>query len=109
MSDKVWASQFNRDASIVDSTLVLNGEPMTCLGIVDRRYLPNERDIVIAAHISEATALDRQNGNVPIYFEPVGVLKRGVSYSAASAQFDTILRRRAQLFPKEYPKQFTIL
>lgn len=51
MSDKVWASQFNRDPSIVGSTMVLNGEPMTCLGIVDRRYLPNERDIVIAAHI----------------------------------------------------------
>src|SRR5712671_2143761 len=45
MSDKLWASQFDRDPSIVGSTMSLNGEPMTLLGIVDRRFLPNERDI----------------------------------------------------------------
>ena len=108
MSDKLWASEFNRDPSIVGSTMTLNGEPMTLLGIVDRRFLPNERDIVIAARISSDTALDRRNGNAPIYFQIIGVQKRGVSASAASADFDVILRRRAQVFPQEYPKQFTV-
>src|SRR4029077_1464354 len=109
MSDKLWASEFNRDPSIVGSTMTLNGEPMTLLGIVDRRFLPNERDIVIAARISSDTALDRRNGNAPIYFQIIGVQKRGVSASAASADFDVILRRRAQVFPHEYPKQFTVM
>ena len=85
MSDKLWAAQFNRDPSIVGTTLTLNGEPMTLLGIVDRRFLPNERDIIMAARISSDNALDRRNGNIPIYFEPIGILKRGVSPTAASA------------------------
>jgi putative ABC transport system permease protein len=109
MSDKLWASQFNRDPSIVGSAMTLNGESMTLLGIVDRRYLPNERDIVIAARISEDTALDRRNGNAPIFFQIIGIQKRGVSASAASADFDVILRRRSQVFPQEYPKQFTVM
>ena len=109
MSDKLWAAQFNRDPSIVGTTLTLNGEPMTLLGIVDRRFLPNERDIIMAARISSDNALDRRNGNIPIYFEPIGILKRGVSPTAASADFDVIVRRRAQAFPQEYPKQFKVL
>jgi hypothetical protein len=109
MSDKLWASQFNRDPSIVGGSITLNGQPMTLLGIVDRRYLPNERDIIMAAHISLDNALDRSNGNTPIYFEPIGILKRGVSASAASAEFDVIIRRHAQLSPQDYPKRFAIL
>ncbi len=109
MSDKLWAAQFNRDPSIVGTTLTLNGESMTLLGIVDRRFLPNERDIIMAARISSDNALDRRNGNIPIYFEPIGILKRGVSPTAASADFDVIVRRRAQAFPQEYPTQFKVL
>ena len=107
MSDQLWASEFNRDPNIVGKTFVLNGEPKMLLGVIDVRYLPNEDDIVYPVHLSRDNTIN-PNGNFPRYYQALGTLKEGVSLKEATADLDVIIRRRAKVYPKEYPQNFTV-
>jgi len=99
MAYKMWAKRFQSDRSIMGQTFVLNGTPTTLIGIMPKRFTKRGADIWIAA------ALDRKDSR---YFIFQARIRRGISYRQVATDLMPIAQHLAQVFPKEYPKRFSI-
>ncbi|MGH9854371.1 MAG: ADOP family duplicated permease, partial [Blastocatellia bacterium] len=53
-------------------------------------------------------ALDPTSNALPRYWYLLGHLKPGISEREAVADFDVVARRLSQVYPKDYPKHFTV-
>ncbi|MGA2153424.1 MAG: ABC transporter permease [Bryobacteraceae bacterium] len=103
---KVWVSRFSADPKIVGRTFVLNGVPRTLIGIMPQRFGWGDSDLWIPASLDRADEVAA--GQFPNYFWMLGHLRPGVTMRQAQADIDVIAHRLAKVYPKEYPKQFTI-
>ena len=103
MADKMWLKQYNRDPKILGQTFILNGAPATLIGIMPRRFTK------LAADLWRPVRLDRANPDISRrYFMFQARLKPGVTLEQAAADMDVIAHRLAQIYPDNYPKQFTV-
>jgi len=103
MADKMWAKKFSRDPAILGQTFVLNGVPMTLVGIMPPRFTK------LAADLWRPVRLDRANKEMSRqYFMFQARLKPGVTLEQAAADMDVIAHRLASIYPDQYPKQFTV-
>jgi len=105
MSYRLWTKQFNQDPSIVGTTMTLNGERRTLVGIMPPRFLWGNHDIWMPIYWTHSDVLYGP-GNEPLYIAGLGRLKRGISLEAASADIDVIARRLAKVYPKDFPPRF---
>ena len=103
MSYKMWRKQFGLDPKVVGRTLVLNGKPRTCVGVMPQRFTWWGADLWTPASLSRSDP-DVEMRRLFI----VGHPKPGVSQAAVVADLSVIAKREAQLFPKEYPTRFSI-
>ena len=103
MAYKMWSSRFNLDPGVVGRVFTLNGVPTTCVGVMPKRFTKNAADLwrPIVLNRADPEVRDR-------YFNFQAKLKPGVSLEQARADVDVIARRVAQLYPKNYPKQFSV-
>src|SRR5206468_8639504 len=103
MADKMWLKKYNRDPGILGQTFVLNGVPTTLVGIMPPRFTK------LAADLWRPVRLDRGDPEVSRrYFSFQARLKPGVTLQQARADIDVIARRLAQVYPQNYPKQFSV-
>jgi len=109
MSNQLWRKQFNQDPKILGTTMTLNGVPRTLVGIMPPRFLLNDSDIWIPISLSHSDISNSDTGNVPLFFQALGRLKPGVSLQTVAADFETIARRLVTVYPRNYPKQFTVV
>jgi putative ABC transport system permease protein len=109
MSYRLWSKDFNRNPGVLGTTMILNGVPRTLVGIMPPRFLLADSDIWIPVRWSHTDISNSETFNVPLRLQAMGRLKRGVSLEAAAADFDVIARRLAAVYPKNYPKEFTVL
>ena len=103
MSYKTWKGSFNGDPTILGKSYVVDGEPRTLVGMMPPRFqafgplaqiwIPITSTHTSAANEAQLTLLGR--------------LKRGVTLSAASTNFEVIAKRLAALHPDDFPKHFT--
>ena len=104
---KTWLSHFSGDPSILNKVFVLNGEPRTLIGIMPPRFGWGGADLWIPEKPSRATTAG--GGDLfGRYWFLLGHLKPGVSIREAEADFSVIARRLATVYPKAYPKNFTV-
>jgi putative ABC transport system permease protein len=104
LSDAIWRTQFGADARIVGSTIQLDNEPYTVIGVMPAG----------SAFDRGGAAFDRGGAQVwlPLAFRPLNMtwdyrwvnasfarLKPGVSLEAARAQMDTVGTRIATAYP----------
>jgi len=108
MTDELWAKRFNRDPRILGTVMTLNGTPRTLVEIMPPRYVLNGCDIWIPIYVGHADITNSDTGNYPLYLMTSEHLKRGVSLKAAAADVDQVVRRLAEVYPKDFPKQFTV-
>jgi putative ABC transport system permease protein len=108
MSDQLWATHFNRNPKILGSVMTLNGAPRTLVEIVPPRFVLNGCDIWIPIYVAHANIQNSETGNYPLYFQSSEHLRRGVSLRSATAAVNVVVRRLAQLYPTDFPKQFTV-
>ena len=102
LSYKVWRDEFNSDANIIGTTVKLNGEQRTVIGVMPPRFRFGDLDMWLPLTYSS---------NDTTMFHRVWVLARrkpGVSLQAAAADLDVVARRLAPQFPKDYPAKFEI-
>jgi putative ABC transport system permease protein len=99
MAYKMWVKRFQLDPSILGRTFNLNGTPTTLVGIMPKRFTKRGADIWIPAN------LDRTDTR---YFVFQARIKHGVTYKQVAADLLPIAQRMAQIYPKEYPKRFSI-
>jgi putative ABC transport system permease protein len=103
MAHKLWLSRYNLDPQILGRTFVLNGVPTTLVGIMPPRFTK------LAADLYRPVSLDRGDPEVSRrYFAFQARLKRGVTLQQAKADIDVIARHLAQVYPQNYPKQFSV-
>ena len=108
MSDDLWAKQFNRDPRIVDTVMTLNGTQRTLVEITPPRFVINGCDIWIPIYVGHTNIDNTETGNYPAYFQSSEHLKRGVSLPTARAAVNVVVRRLAQVYSNDFPKQFTV-
>jgi putative ABC transport system permease protein len=105
---KVWVSRFNADPRILNRIFVLNGTPRTLVGVMPPRFGWGDADLWIPTPLTRATAAATQ-GRFPNYYWILGHLKPGVTMAEAQADLNVIAHRLARVYPKEYPKQFSVI
>jgi putative ABC transport system permease protein len=103
MAYKLWLSRYNRDPQIVGRTFVLNGVPTTLVGIMPPRFTK------LASDLYRPIRLDRGDPEMSRrYFAFQARLKPGVTLKQATADIDLVARRLAGVYPRNYPKQFSV-
>src|SRR5262249_54181805 len=103
MAHKLWAKRFNLDPSILGKTFTLNGTPMTLVGIMPPRFIFYDADLWIARAMERGAP--RANRD---YWVFLAKLKRGGSAQQAQDDMEVIARRLAQVYPDNYPKNFSV-
>src|SRR6266481_2727472 len=105
---KTWVKNFGADPGIVNRTFVLNGESRTLIGIMPPRFGWGDADLWIPRKPERAAATKTVAGAFPEFWFLLGHLKPGVSIKEAEADFTVVANRLAKVYPKDYPKRFTV-
>ncbi len=103
---KTWVNRFNADPSILNKTFVLNGTARTLVGVMPPRFGWGDSDLWIPEKPSQADTTPTLGFNR--FWFMLGHLKPGVSESEAQADFTVIAQRLSTVYPKDYPKHFTV-
>ena len=103
LSHRTWTGRLGEDPGIIGKTVRLDGKPCTIIGIMPPRFEWHVGDLWIPVPIVRSTSAGAINSR---WFQ--ARLRPGVSVEAAEAELSAIARRRAELFPAEYPKQARI-
>ena len=103
---KVWVSRFQADPAVLNKTFVLNGTARTLVGIMPPRFAWGNADLWIP--LKPARALDTAAGQFPRYWFLLGHLKPTVTVRQAEAELLVVAQRVAKLYPKDYPKHFSV-
>src|SRR5688572_26266349 len=103
MAYKMWLSRYNLDPGVLGRTFVLNGVPTTCVGVMPQRFTK------LGADLWRPVALSRGDPQIARrFFMFQARLKPDVTFEQATADIEVIARRLAQVYPKNYPKQFAV-
>jgi len=105
---KTWVKSFGADPGIVNKTFVLNGASRTLIGIMPPRFGWGDAEMWIPDKPSRAASGKVVAGAFPRFWFLLGHLKPGVSMKEAEADLAVVSKRLATVYPKDYPKHFTV-
>jgi len=103
MAYKLWIKRFNQDRSILGKTFVLNSVPTTLVGIMPQRFTKLGAEVWMAKTMNRSDPQGSRD-----YWNFQAKLKRGVTIQQAQADIEVIAHRLAQVYPKNYPKNFSV-
>ena len=103
MAHKLWVKRFNLDPGILGKTFTLNGTPATLVGIMPQRFTKLGADVWIVRAIERSDPRASRD-----YWMFQAKLKPGVTNQQAQADIELIARRLAQVYPNNYPKNFSV-
>jgi putative ABC transport system permease protein len=98
LSDALWQRRFNRDPSIINHNIALNGESFTVVGVMPRGFFFPARETEL--WVPWAMEPDQASGRGDHYLGIVARLKPGVSIERANADLAAI----GQRLQVEYPR-----
>jgi putative ABC transport system permease protein len=103
LTEQLWESRYDRDESLIDGAITLNGEPFTVIGIVPESFKFLE---VGPVDIWVPAAVRRYAENRGSHWmRGIGRLKEGVSYEQAEAEMNAIVRGMEEKFPDNYTER----
>ena len=99
LSYRLWQTQFGGDPSVVGTTVDLDNQPYTVIGIMPREfYFPSRRALLwTPMRFVEAQFTDRNDN----YLDGIARLRPGVSLENARAEMDLV----AAQFKQQYPER----
>jgi putative ABC transport system permease protein len=103
---KTWVNRFNADPGILNKSFVLNGTARTLVGVMPPRFAWGDSDMWIPEKPSHADTTPTLGFNR--FWFMLGHLKPGVSEREAQADFSVIAQHLSTVYPKDYPKHFTV-
>jgi predicted permease len=103
---KTWIRRFGGDTGVLGRTFVLDGVARTLIGVMPPRFAWGDADLWIPQ--KPAASLDHAPNGFPRYWYLLGHLKPGITVREAEADLDTVARRLAQVYPRDYPKRFSV-
>jgi putative ABC transport system permease protein len=105
---KTWVNEFAADPKILNKTFVLNDTQRTLIGIMPPRFGWGDADVWIPIKPSRTASSTAVAGAFNQYFFLMGHLKPGISMGQATADITVIANRLSKVYPKEYPKHFSV-
>jgi putative ABC transport system permease protein len=102
---KTWVNRFNADPRLINTTFVLNGTARTLIGVMPPRFGWGDADMWIPQKPNHAEAGEASFNR---FWFLLGHLKPGVSAPEAQADLSVVAQRLAKVYPKDYPKHFTV-
>ena len=103
---KTWIKRFSGDTGVLNKSFVLDGVARTLVGVMPPRFAWGDADLWIPQKPDRA--VDPSSGALPRYWYLLGHLKPRISEREAVADFEVVARRLSQVYPKDYPKRFTV-
>ncbi len=103
ISYRLWKKEFNADPGIVGTTLVLNGEARTLVGVMPPRFLLWNADIWVPLVLNRSDPANQQT-----FLWTLGRMKPGVTLRQVASDFEVITRGLAKQYPAEYPTKFSV-
>jgi putative ABC transport system permease protein len=95
LNHRFWEARFGGRADIVGSTIAIDGEPATVIGVMPARFdFPSRHSLWLP--LARARALEQR---VPNGFLAVGRLAAGVTQATARSELEAINRRLAADYP----------
>ena len=109
MSYRLWTAQFHRDPKILGATVILNGTPMTLVGIMPPRFRFGEGlcEVWIPLRLERGT-IPPGSGIEQNEVWTVGHLKPGVSPETAAADLAIIGKHLEKTYPLYFPPDFRL-
>jgi len=98
LSDALWQRRFNRDPSIVNRAITLNGESFIVIGVMPRGFFFPEREIELWT--PWAMEPDQKAGRGDHYLTLVARLKQGTTLERANADLASIAQRLSAEYPR---------
>ena len=98
LSDALWQQRFNRDPSILNRNITLNGESFTVVGVMPRGFFFPARET--ALWVPWAMEPDQASGRGDHYLTLVARLKPDVTIERANADLDSIAQRLSAEYPR---------
>ncbi|MBA2340502.1 MAG: ABC transporter permease [Pyrinomonadaceae bacterium] len=99
ISYSLWQRRFGGDAKIVGSSVTLNNEPYTIVGVMPATFRYGSPTDVFAPIGAQTDEMMMNRGNHPgIYV--LGRLKQGVTIERAREEMEAIARRLAEQYPE---------
>ena len=98
LSDALWQRRFNRDPSIINRAVTLNGESFTVIGVMPRGFFFPEREIELWT--PWAMEPEQKAGRGDHYLRLVALLKPGATVAGANAELAGIAQRLSAEYPR---------
>jgi predicted permease len=99
ISDRIWADNFGRSASVVGQPIVMNGHAFTVAGVMPAGYAdPVVGNVDAFIPLNLTAGRDPSNSNNH-YLTAIGRLRPGQSIAQAQAEMDALSRRLAEQYP----------
>ena len=98
ISERLWQRRFNRDPSIVNRNITLNGEAFTVVGVMPRGFFFPARETEL--WIPWAMEPEQASGRGDHYLRLVARLKPGTTRQQANADVQSIAGRLSAEYPK---------
>ncbi len=108
MNFKFWQEQFNGDPNVIGTTLILDNQPATLVGIMPPRFQYFGADVWLPLILSGAPVGNNDPSGQREFIVAEERRKPGVSLKAAAADLDVIAHRLSKVYPKDYPKRFNV-
>ncbi len=105
---KTWVNEFAADPNVLNQSFILNGTARTLVGIMPPRFGWGDAELWIPDKPSHAVQKNVRAGAFNRYWFFMGHLKPGVSQKQAIADVTVVANRLATIYPKDYPKHFTV-
>ncbi len=105
---KTWVNEFAADPKILNRSFILNGTARTLVGIMPPRFGWGDAALWIPEKPSPVVEKNIRAGAFNRYWFFMGHLKPGVSQKEAVADLTVVANRLAAIYPKDYPKHFTV-
>ncbi|HJU65644.1 MAG TPA: ABC transporter permease, partial [Gemmatimonadaceae bacterium] len=98
LHENLWRSRFNGDPRIVGTTITLDGQPHTVVGIVGAESAwPSRSDLWLPLRFDPANLPNMRGA---IWLTAVGRLKPGVTMQTAAAEMTAIAKRLEEQYPR---------
>lgn len=98
LSDTLWRRRFNTDASVINRTVTLNGEPFTIVGVMPPGFFFPVRETEL--WVPWAMEPGQAEGRGDHYFRVLARLKPGVTIEQANAEAQSLAARLARDYPR---------
>ncbi len=99
MAYKMWTKHYNFDPSVVGRTFTLNRVPVTCVGVMPRRFTKMDADLYRPIIMDRANAALQEQ-----YFMFQARPKPGITLAQVEADISVLAKQIAKVYPNNYPE-----